>query len=64
VPTGSRIAIDYGAEEGPVLAVRVQELFGLGRHPTIARGRVQPVVCEIAGEKGRKRSILDALCEG
>ena len=29
VPTGSRIAIDYGAEEGPVLAVRVQELFGL-----------------------------------
>ncbi|WP_375464680.1 ATP-dependent helicase HrpB [uncultured Methylobacterium sp.] len=35
VPTGSRIAIDYEAEGGPVLAVRVQELFGLGQHPVI-----------------------------
>jgi ATP-dependent helicase HrpB len=40
VPTGSRIPIDYGTEEGPVLAVRVQELFGLDKHPTIAAGRV------------------------
>ena len=40
VPTGSAIPIDYGSEEGPVLAVRVQELFGLDRHPTIAGGRV------------------------
>jgi ATP-dependent helicase HrpB len=44
VPTGSQIAIDYGAEEGPVLAVRVQELFGLDRHPTIAGGRVPLIV--------------------
>jgi ATP-dependent helicase HrpB len=40
VPTGSAIPIDYGGEEGPVLAVRVQELFGLDRHPSIAGGRV------------------------
>ncbi|MFE1602444.1 ATP-dependent helicase HrpB [Methylobacterium sp. ID0610] len=39
VPTGSRIPVDYGAEE-PVLAVRVQELFGLAAHPTIGGGRV------------------------
>ncbi|MFT0858493.1 ATP-dependent helicase HrpB [Ancylobacter sp. G4_0304] len=40
VPTGSRLPIDYAAEGGPLLAVRVQELFGLGTHPAIAQGRV------------------------
>ncbi|MGB9429730.1 MAG: ATP-dependent helicase HrpB [Gammaproteobacteria bacterium] len=39
VPTGSRIPIDY-AGETPVLAVRLQELFGLARTPSIARGKV------------------------
>ncbi|KAA2235050.1 ATP-dependent helicase HrpB [Salinarimonas soli] len=39
-PTDSRIPIDYGAGDEPVLAIRVQELFGLDRHPTIAGGRV------------------------
>ncbi len=39
VPTGSRIAIDYEAEGAPVLAVRVQELYGLSTHPALARGR-------------------------
>ncbi len=39
VPTGSTIAIDYLAEGGPRLEVRVQELFGLDRHPAIAGGR-------------------------
>lgn len=40
VPSGSRIPIDYAAENGPVLAVRVQELFGLDTHPAIAGGKV------------------------
>ncbi len=40
VPTGSQLAIDYAAEGGPALAVRVQELFGLDRHPAIGNGRV------------------------
>jgi ATP-dependent helicase HrpB len=39
-PTGSTIALDYDAEDGPVLAVRVQELFGLREHPAVAAGRV------------------------
>ena len=39
-PSGSRLPIDYEAEEGPALDVRVQELFGLQRHPSIARGRI------------------------
>lgn len=37
-PTGNAHPIDYEAEEGPVLAIRVQELFGLKVHPAIARG--------------------------
>ncbi len=40
VPSGSSIPIDYAAENGPVLAVRVQELFGLDTHPAIAGGKV------------------------
>ena len=39
VPTGSRIPIDYAAGEIPVLAVRLQELFGLSKTPAIAGGR-------------------------
>ncbi len=39
VPTGSGLLIDYAPEEGPMLSVRVQELFGLDRHPTVAAGR-------------------------
>jgi len=36
-PTGSRVPIDYEAEGGPKISIRVQELFGLDRHPTIAK---------------------------
>jgi ATP-dependent helicase HrpB len=43
-PSGSVVPIDYAAEEGPKLAIRVQELFGLDRHPAIADGRVALVV--------------------
>jgi ATP-dependent helicase HrpB len=45
-PSGSSVPIDYQAEEGPKLSIRVQELFGLDRHPTIAGGRV-PLVIEL-----------------
>jgi len=38
-PTGTGAAIDYGAEGGPRVEVRVQELFGLAEHPTIGRSR-------------------------
>jgi ATP-dependent helicase HrpB len=39
-PTGTRVPIDYQAEGGPKIAIRVQELFGLDRHPAIAGGRI------------------------
>ncbi len=39
-PTGNSFAIDYAADAGPRVDVRVQETFGLAEHPAIARGRV------------------------
>lgn len=40
VPSGSRIAVDYSDPERPLLAVRLQEVFGLRDTPRIAKGRV------------------------
>jgi len=45
-PTGSRVPIDYEAEGAPKIAIRVQELFGLDRHPAIAGGRI-PLLIEL-----------------
>ncbi|MFN3890798.1 MAG: ATP-dependent helicase HrpB [Beijerinckiaceae bacterium] len=38
-PTGSRVAVDYESEGAPVIAIRVQELYGLAQHPALAGGR-------------------------
>ena len=40
VPSGSRIPVDYADPATPVLAVRLQELFGLTETPAVGRGRV------------------------
>jgi len=45
-PTGSMVPIDYEAEGGPKIAIRLQELFGLNVHPSIAKGRL-PLVVEL-----------------
>jgi ATP-dependent helicase HrpB len=45
-PTGTQAAIDYEAEGGPKIAIRVQELFGTDRHPAIAAGKI-PLVIEL-----------------
>ena len=45
-PTGTSVPIDYEAEQGPTVSIRVQELFGLTTHPSIAGGRV-PLVIEL-----------------
>ena len=39
-PTGNRHAIDYEAAGAPALRIRVQELFGLKQHPSIANGKL------------------------
>jgi len=45
-PTGTQATIDYEAEGGPKIAIRVQELFGLDHHPAIAGGKV-PLLVEL-----------------
>jgi ATP-dependent helicase HrpB len=44
VPSGSRVRIDYADPRAPVLAVRLQELFGLQETPRVAQGRVALVL--------------------
>ena len=59
-PTGNRYAIDYEAEEGPVLAIRVQELFGLKDHPSVAGGRL-PLVLHLLSPAHRPIQITRDL---
>ncbi|WP_246505391.1 ATP-dependent helicase HrpB [Microvirga antarctica] len=60
VPTGSSIPVDYGSAEGPVLAVRVQELFGLTTHPALAGGRV-PLILHLLSPAQRPIQITRDL---
>jgi ATP-dependent helicase HrpB len=39
-PTGNSFAVDYAADGGPRVEVRVQEVYGLADHPSVAGGRV------------------------
>jgi ATP-dependent helicase HrpB len=59
-PSGSQVPIDYEAPEGPKLSIRVQELFGLDRHPTIAAGRV-PLVVELLSPAHRPVQVTRDL---
>jgi ATP-dependent helicase HrpB len=58
-PSGSSVPIDY-TDEGPKLAIRVQELFGLDRHPTIAGGRV-PLLIELLSPAHRPVQVTRDL---
>ncbi len=60
VPSGSRIKLDYSAAERPVLAARLQELFGWADVPRIAGGRVR-VVLHLLGPNYRVAQITDDL---
>jgi ATP-dependent helicase HrpB len=59
-PSGSSVPIDYDAEAGPKLAIRVQELFGLSRHPTVAGGRA-PLVIELLSPAHRPVQVTRDL---
>ena len=59
-PTGSQVAIDYEAEQGPTIAIRVQELFGLSTHPSIAQGKV-PLVVELLSPAHRPVQVTRDL---
>ncbi|MBA7945023.1 ATP-dependent helicase HrpB [Citrobacter sp. RHBSTW-00271] len=60
VPTGSRIAIRYHEDNPPVLAVRMQEMFGEAKTPTIAGGRV-PLVLELLSPAQRPLQVTSDL---
>lgn len=61
VPSGRRVALFYHRDaETPVLAVKLQELFGLQQTPAIARGRV-PVTVHVLSPGGRPVQITTDL---
>jgi ATP-dependent helicase HrpB len=59
-PTGTLVPIDYEAEQGPTIAVRLQELFGLNTHPSIAKGAV-PLVLELLSPAQRPVQVTRDL---
>ncbi|TGA86528.1 ATP-dependent helicase C-terminal domain-containing protein, partial [Streptomyces sp. MZ04] len=60
VPSGSRIRIDYADPEQPVLAVKLQEMFGLAETPRIADGTV-PVLVHLLSPAGRPAAVTADL---
>jgi ATP-dependent helicase HrpB len=61
VPSGSSLRLDYSqAERPPILAVRLQELFGLAETPRIAGGRV-PLLLHLLGPNYRPEQITQDL---
>ncbi|MFC8077361.1 ATP-dependent RNA helicase [Streptomyces sp. NPDC057307] len=57
VPSGSRVRVDYGGEQ-PVLAVKLQELFGLTATPTVAG---VPVLVHLLSPAGRPAAVTADL---
>ncbi|GAB3875595.1 ATP-dependent helicase HrpB [Hymenobacter segetis] len=60
VPSGSHITLDYSDPTAPVLAVKLQELFGLTETPTVAAGRV-PLLLHLLSPGGRPAQVTRDL---
>ncbi len=60
VPSGSRIALKYEPGRPPVLAVRIQEVFGLADTPRVAGGRVR-VLLHLLAPNYRPQQVTDDL---
>ncbi|MFJ6073366.1 ATP-dependent helicase HrpB [Streptomyces sp. NPDC093065] len=58
VPSGSRIRIDYADPEQPVLAVKLQEMFGLQRSPEVAG---VPLLVHLLSPAGRPAAVTADL---
>ncbi|WP_406460896.1 ATP-dependent helicase HrpB [Streptomyces sp. NBC_01622] len=58
VPSGSRVRIDYGNPEQPVLAVKLQEMFGLHESPKVAG---VPVLVHLLSPAGRPAAVTADL---
>jgi ATP-dependent helicase HrpB len=60
IPSGSLITLAYERERPPVLAARIQELFGLSDSPTVAQGRVR-VLLHLLAPNMRPQQVTDDL---
>ena len=60
VPSGSHVRLHYEGGRPPVLAARLQELVGLERSPTVARGRVR-LLLHLLAPNGRPQQVTDDL---
>jgi ATP-dependent helicase HrpB len=60
VPSGSRIKLLYEPGKPPVLAARIQELFGLAETPRVAAGRV-PVLLHLLAPNSRPQQVTHDL---
>jgi ATP-dependent helicase HrpB len=60
VPSGSLVRLEYEPGRPPVLAARIQELFGLAETPRIARGKVR-VLLHLLAPNGRPQQVTEDL---
>jgi ATP-dependent helicase HrpB len=60
VPSGSQVRILYEPGKPPVLAARIQEMFGLAETPRVAAGRV-PVLLHLLAPNGRPQQVTHDL---
>ena len=60
LPAGRRVRLDYPAEGPPVLATRIQDLFGVAETPRVAAGRV-PVLLHLLGPNHRPQQVTSDL---
>lgn len=60
VPSGSRLRIDYEQGDIPVLAVRLQEMFGCQETPRVASGKI-PVMLHLLSPAGRPVQVTQDL---
>ncbi len=60
VPSGSHIRLDYEAGDPPVLAVRLQEMFGCRDTPRLAGGKI-PVMVHLLSPAGRPVQVTKNL---
>jgi ATP-dependent helicase HrpB len=61
VPSGSRLAVDYG-NDPPILKVRIQEMFGASQTPAVADGR-QPLLLHLLSPAQRPMQVTQDLAQ-
>jgi len=59
-PAGTRRRIEYDVDQAPVLAVPLQEMLGLSQGPTLAQGRIAPVL-HLLSPAGRPLQVTTDL---